>query len=107
MDKEKYSLGFIAFLQALALILYCSLVAIFIWRGNQWFGKMPGILGPLLFLTLFTTSALVSAVITLGYPFILVWQKKQTVQALKLVIYTAVWLLFFTLLIISFILFLH
>lgn len=91
------SLDFIAFLQALGLTAYCSLVATIIWRGNQWFGTLPNYFGPFLFLVLFTTSALVSAIITLGYPFIL-WQKKQTKQAIRLVLYTAAWLVGFTLL---------
>jgi hypothetical protein len=91
------SLGFMAFLQALGLMAYCSLVAVLFWQGNRWFGKVPGYLAPLLFLTLFTTSALVCATITLGYPVILFWQKKQTSQAVKLVLATTLWLVFFTL----------
>jgi hypothetical protein len=95
--KKRYSLGFIAFFQALSLILYCSLIALLFWQGNQWFGKLPNYFGPLLFLVLFSTSALICAVITLSYPFIL-WQKKQLGQAVRLIIYTSGWLIFFTLL---------
>lgn len=98
--KIKYSLGFIAFLQALGLVSYCSLIALLFWKGNQWFGRVPNYFGPLLMLTVFTTSALVSAVITLSYPFIL-WQKKHINEAVKLTIYTAGWLVFFTLLFIT------
>ena len=98
MEKfENFSLGFIAFLQALGLTAYCSLVAVLFWQGNQWFGKVPNYLAPLLFLTLFTTSALICAIIALGYPVILFWQKKQMGQAVKLVLGTALWLVFFTL----------
>lgn len=92
-----FSLGFIAFLQALGLTIYCSLVAVLLWQGNTWFGRVPGYLAPLLFLTLFTTSALICAIIALGYPVILFWQKKQTGQAVKLVLATTLWLVFFTL----------
>ena len=95
--KRNYSLGFIAFLQALGLTAYCSLVAFLLWHSNQWFGKIPSYFAPFLFLTLFTTSALISAIITLGYPFLL-WQKKQTRQAVRLVFYTVGWLISFTLL---------
>ncbi len=98
--KTKYSLGFIAFFQALGLVLYCGLIAVLFWKGNQWFGRVPNYFGPLLMLTVFTTSALVSAVITLSYPFIL-WQKKKLNDAVKLTIYTAGWLVFFTLLILA------
>lgn len=91
------SLEFVAFIQATALTFYCSLIALLIWRGNTWFGRMPSYLGSFLFLVLFTTSALISGLITLGYPFLLFWQQKQTVKALRLVAYTAGWLLFYTL----------
>ncbi|MBU1089113.1 hypothetical protein KKA02_04535, partial [Patescibacteria group bacterium] len=44
-------------------------------------------------LILFVVSALISALLTLGYPFILFWKKKQTVKAIKLVISTTIWLI--------------
>jgi hypothetical protein len=94
---ENFSLGFIAFLQALGLTAYCSLIAVFFWQANQWFGRVPTYLAPLLFLTLFTTSALICAIMVLGYPAILLLSKKQTAQAIKLVLGTALWLVFFTL----------
>lgn len=97
--KKKYSLCFISFLQALGLTLYCSLVGLIFWQGNKWFGTVPNFWGPLLFLILFVFSAVISALIVLGYPFILFWEKKQTKESLKLVLYTAFWLVFFILLI--------
>jgi len=96
--KEKTSLGLISFLQALGLALYCSLVALIFWKGNEWFGKMSNYWGPVLMLVLFTTSALISALLVLGYPLYLFWQKKQTQKAIRLVGYTAGWLVGFTLL---------
>jgi hypothetical protein len=99
MAKRKYSLEFIAFFQALGLILYCGLVALLIANGNQIFGMMPNYFGPLLFLILFSSSALICGLITLGYPFILFWQKKEPMQALRLVIYTTGWSMGSTLLI--------
>jgi len=96
--KEKTSLCLISFLQALGLALYCGLVSILFWKGNDLFGKDPNFLGPVLFLTVFATSALVSALLVLGYPFFLFWHKKQTEKAIKIVGYTAVWLLGFILL---------
>lgn len=93
--KEKHSLGFIAFFQALGLFIYCMLVAVLLWNGNKWFGRVPTFTGPLLFLTLFSTSALVCGLIVGAYPFILFWEKKKTKEAVKLVIFTALWLLFF------------
>ena len=99
--EKRYSLGFIAFLQSLGLVVYISLIALLFFQGEKWFGKVSNYWGPLLFLTIFVTSALVSALLTLGYPIILFWEKKKTVEALKLVIYTAGWLIFFVLIFIG------
>lgn len=95
LKKKKLSLSFIAFLQALGLVAYCSLVGYFIWQGENIFGPPYTFLGPAMFLVLFVASALISAFLILGYPFILFWEKKQTIKALKLVIYTIAWLFFF------------
>ncbi len=103
--KKKFSLTFIAFLQALGLIIYCGLVGLLFWRGNTWFGPMTSYLGPVLFLVLFVASALVSALLVLGYPVFLFWEKKEKVEALKLVACTTAWLIAFILLIISIFLF--
>lgn len=107
MDKNKKNcLCAVAFLQAFGLVLYCSLVALLFWKGNDWFGRMPNYLGPFLFLVLFSTSALVSALLTLGYPVYLFWVKKQRSKGLKLVTYTTSWLIGFIILIIASILYL-
>ena len=98
--KKKFSLPFLAFWQALGLVIYCGLVGLLFWRGETWFGPMLSFLGPVLFLVLFVVSALISALIVLGHPFILFWEKKQTIKALKLVVYTIAWLIFFIFLII-------
>jgi len=97
MKKRKNSLEFIAFFQALGLVAYCSLIALLLWQGSNWFGKLPNYFGPFLFLTLFTTSALISAIIVGAYPFILYFNKKKTQEAIRLVFYTASWLLIFVL----------
>jgi hypothetical protein len=89
---KKKSLCLISFLQALGTIGYCGLVGLVFWKGNDWFGKVSNYLGPLLVLSLFATSALVTAFLTLGYPAWLVWKKKEVEKALRVVGYTAVWL---------------
>lgn len=94
------SLPFIAFLQAVGLVVYCLLIALLMWQGESWFGPIYTFLGPAMFLVLFVVSALISALLILGYPFILFWEKKQTIKALRLVIYTIVWLIFFVFLLI-------
>jgi hypothetical protein len=103
--NRKLSLKLIAFCQALGLVIYCGLVSVLFWRGGNLFGPSPSFLGPLLVIVLFSTSALVAALLTLGYPFILFWKKKQTIAALKLVSYTAVWLIFFIVITILLVLF--
>lgn len=100
MRKKELSLPFIAFLQALGLVVYCSLVGLLFWQGESWFGTMSSFVGPTLFLILFVASALISALLVLGYPIILFWEKKQTTKALKLVAYTTAWLAFFALFIV-------
>ncbi|MCJ7804918.1 hypothetical protein MUP35_04280 [Patescibacteria group bacterium] len=93
--KKKLSLKLIAFLQALGLVFYCGLVSLLFWQGENLFGRYPSFLAPLLMLVLFSTSALIVALLTLGYPIVLFWKKKQTMQALRLVGYTAGWLITF------------
>ncbi|MCL4415234.1 MAG: hypothetical protein M1365_00815 [Actinobacteria bacterium] len=91
------NLFWIGFFQATALVIYCALIALFIWNANQIFGKITDFRGPLLFLLIFVTSALISGVLTLGYPFLL-WQKKESQKALKLVFYTAGFLVVYAIL---------
>jgi hypothetical protein len=95
---EGKSLVFIAFLQATAEIVYVGLVTLIFWKGETWFGNMNHYFGPLLLLTLFVVSALISALLVLGYPLILFWDQKKTKKALKLVGYTVAWLILFVLL---------
>lgn len=100
-EFSSLSLPFIAFLQALGLVIYCLLVGLLIWQGNALFGPPFTFLGPTMFLVLFVASALISALIILGYPIILFWEKKQTIKALKLVACTTGWLILFVLLFIA------
>lgn len=85
----------IGFLQSLGLVAYCSLVATIIWKGETWFGKMGTLLGPILFLSLFVVSVIICALIAGAYPFIVFWDKKNTKEALKMVGFTAAWLVLF------------
>ncbi|MEJ2347746.1 MAG: hypothetical protein P8Y17_00910 [Patescibacteria group bacterium] len=94
---KKKSLPLIAFLQALGLTVYCSLVAVIFWKGNTWFGPQNNLIGPTMVLVLLVVSVLICALIAFGYPVFLFWQKKETNRALKLVAYTAGWLVLFVL----------
>jgi uncharacterized membrane protein len=92
---KNLSLGFIAFLQATGILLYCGLVSTIFVRGEKWFGPQPSIFGPALFLALFATSAVICTLIFLTYPFLLFWEHKQTKTALRLVLYSTLWLVGF------------
>jgi hypothetical protein len=88
---------FIGFLQSLGLSLYILLIALVIWNGEAWFGRIGNFLGPILFLSLFVVSAIICALIALAYPFIVFWDKKNTKEAMRIVFYTAGWLTLFVL----------
>ncbi len=96
--NKKLPLAGISFLQALGLVIYCALVGVFLWKGECLFGPARNFLAPALILIIFVTSALICALVVLGYPIILFWEKKQATEALKLVAYTTAWLALFVLL---------
>lgn len=91
---EKLSLPTLGFLQALGLTLYCGAVVTLISNLNSIAGQQDNkFLAPLLALLILTTSALISALITLGYPIVLFWEKKQPARAIQLVAYTIGWMI--------------
>ena len=90
---EKSSLCKVAFLQAIGLVFYCGLVGMVMWNGDSWFGKMNSYLGPVLVLVLLVLSVLVCALLGLGHPFLLFWEEKRPRDAVRLVLYTTLWLL--------------
>ena len=89
--KPQKPLWLVSLLQSVGLVTYISLVAVVFWKGNEWFPKMNNYFGPLLFLTLFSVSALISGLIVFGYPFTL-WQSGKSKEALKSVGFTAMYL---------------
>ena len=102
---KNLSLEFMAFLQALGLVVYCSFIGWFLWASGRWFGPMAAPFGIILFLMIFITSAIICALLFLGYPFLIFWEEKNTGKALRLVVYTTFWILAFVLLFITFLLF--
>lgn len=91
----------VAFLQALGVIGYCALISTILWQGGNWFGRMPNYLGPLLMLTLLSTSALICGLIVFAYPVKLYLKTKKFEQPLKIVLSTAAWLVVFTVVIMT------
>lgn len=98
---KKLSPPFVGLLQALGLSIYCALVGIIFWKGNSLFGSANQYTGPFVILSLLVVSALICALISLGYPFIVFWDKKNTKKALQMVFYTAGWLLLFVIITLS------
>jgi len=78
--------------QALALVGYISIVVQFM--RSRITETEPTFFTMILILTLFVTSALISGVITLGYPSYIAWKQKEFKLAIKAVVSTAVWLSF-------------
>ena len=92
---KKLSLEFIAFLQALGLAVYVGLIGLLMWGGNSIFGNMNNFLGPTLFLLIFVLSVIICTLLFGYYPFLLWWEKKETKKAIRVVLATTAWLLFF------------
>lgn len=98
---KKLSLGFIAFLQALGIAVYCGLIGSIFINGARLSEPTPNFLGPTLFLMLFVISAIVCSLIFGGYAFILFWEQKNTKLALKLIAFTTAWLVAFAFVVLS------
>jgi len=99
MNSMKKNPVLIGLVQALALVGYVSLVVL-VMRSEPGGGE-PEFLGIMTILLLFSTSALVSATITLGYPIYLFWKQHEFKLAIKSVVSTAIWLVFFVLTLIT------
>ncbi len=91
-EHECKSLCWMSFKQALGVMVYCGLVGLIFWKGTTIFGKVPNYWGPVAFLMLFATSALVCAFLTLAKPTLLIWKEKKPVKGVKLIAYTGAWL---------------
>ena len=100
-DRGRLSPKLIGFLQALGVLLYCGLIGLLIRYGEELFGNAPNLFGAMLFLVLFVTSALICGSIVFMYPISLYLDKKDIKSAIRVVIYTAGWLLLFVLIFLS------
>ena len=82
-------------MQATAMVGYTALIGAVMFNGNTWFGQMHSFFGPMAFLALFVASALISALIILGYPFWLFYIDKKKKEAFKIVVYSTGWLILY------------
>lgn len=87
-------LGVIAFLEATSAIIYCLLTAQLISGTGNLFGQLPEFFNPGIFLFFLLFSGIVALLVYFGYPFILIFEKKQTANAIKLVLYSILWTIF-------------
>lgn len=89
---NKPNLSLIGFLQALGLILYCSLIAGLFWMFDTYFNMPPRFVSTLIMLLLFVFSAAVTGTITFGYPAYLALNR-QIKEALVVLSYTLLYCL--------------
>jgi len=79
---------------ALGVAVYIVVVALIMQNGENIFGKMNNLIGPVAFLLLFVTSAAVTGALVLGRPVMLYLGGKK-IEAVKLFVGTVSWLLLF------------
>ncbi|MFA7654016.1 MAG: hypothetical protein WCX97_03175 [Candidatus Magasanikbacteria bacterium] len=86
---------FWGFVHAMGVDLYITIVAIIIRYGEQIFGKMNNLFGPMAFLMLFVLSAAITSALVLGRP-ILLYMEGKKIEAIKLFGYILGWLFILT-----------
>ncbi len=92
---SKFSIPFLAFLQASALVTYIILISFFFNFVTPLFQKeTTEFYAPIIMLLLFVFSALISGVMILGRAGILFWEKKYK-ESFILLGWTTVWGLFY------------
>jgi hypothetical protein len=84
----------LGFLQALGVTVYCSLIGLVLWQGPNIFPKVNAYFGPVMFLILFSTSALVCGLMVFYKPYQLFFAGKKK-EAINAVVSTSVWLFLF------------
>jgi len=87
MNLNKLSPSLVGFLQAIAVGIYCSLVASFFWFTGNNFSQSPEILVATLMLFLLVFSATACATLVFVYPVYLMLQHDIR-RALKILAYT-------------------
>ena len=99
---KKLSLPFIAFLQVTGLVIYIIFISSFFTFISPSMDKQVSeFYAPIIMLTLFVISAVISALLILGRAAILFWDKKYA-ECFKIIYWTVLW--GFTYLIIFFLL---
>jgi len=88
------------FLQAIGIVLYCTLVATFMWNIEKVMVGKPPFFAPIAFLTLLCTSALTCALIVFYKPYKLFFEGKKK-EAVDAVVSTAGFLFVFVVILLT------
>jgi hypothetical protein len=86
----------VAFLCALGVVVYTTIIAFIMQHGEQIFGKMNNLLGPVVFLMLFVLSAAIVGALVLGKP-VMMYLDGEKKDAVKMFAETMLWLFVATL----------
>ena len=84
--KKECKLGI---LQALFITFYCSLVGLVMWKGNEIFGRVDSLIGPIAVLVMLSVSALICGLIVFYRPYKFFFANKKE-EAVNVVVSTAV-----------------
>ena len=84
--KKECKLGI---LQALFITFYCSLVGLVMWKGNEIFGRVDSLIGPIAVLVMLSVSALICGLIVFYRPYKLFFANKKE-EAVNVVVSTAI-----------------
>ena len=84
--KKECKLGI---LQALFITLYCSLVGLVMWKGDEIFGRVDSFIGPIAVLVMLSVSALICGLIVFYKPYKLFFANKKE-EAINVVVSTAI-----------------
>ena len=87
----------LGFLQALGVAAYCLLIGLIFWQGNNIFPKVSPYFGPVVFLLLFSTSAMICGLLVFYKPYLLFFAGKKK-EAISVVVSTAISLFVFLIL---------
>lgn len=75
-------------LQAISITVYISLVSLVMNNAERIFGKMDDVIGPITFLIMLATSALICGLLVIKKPYELFFDGKKK-EAINVVVYTA------------------
>lgn len=76
-------------LQAIGVTVYCSLVGLVMWKGDEIFGKVDTFISPIVALLMLSVSALICGLLVFYKPYKLFFENKKE-EAVNVVLSTAI-----------------